>query len=108
MGAATGLAQDTPDDKRELCTISLDMAAIGAIADAGTGTAAGTGQAEGFHPLHDIIIRFLGNRVAFIDRYGYHSLAGGLHPYGRPWCFERQEADCGRWAPAFFLFQWWP
>ena len=32
MGAATALAEDTPDDKRELCAVSLDMAAVGAIA----------------------------------------------------------------------------
>ncbi len=35
MGAATALAQDTPDDKRELCTVCLDMVAVGAIADEG-------------------------------------------------------------------------
>ena len=86
MGEAAALAQDTPDYKRELCAVSLDMAAVGAIADAGAGTSAGTGQAEGFHPLYGIIIRFLGNRVAFTGRYGYHSLAGGLHPYGWPQC----------------------
>lgn len=33
MGAVAALAQDTPDDKRKLCAVSLDMAAVRAIAD---------------------------------------------------------------------------
>ena len=56
------------------------MAVVGAITDQRAGTAAGAGKAGGFHLLHDIVIRFLGNRVAFTDRYGYHNLAGGLNP----------------------------
>lgn len=35
MGAAAVLAEETPDDKRELCTVCLDMAAVGTIADEG-------------------------------------------------------------------------
>ena len=35
MGVAAALAQDTPDDKRELCAVCLDTAAVGAIADKG-------------------------------------------------------------------------
>ncbi len=35
MGAAAVLTQDTPDDKRKLCAVCLDMAAVGAIADEG-------------------------------------------------------------------------
>ena len=56
------------------------MAAVGAITDQRTRTAAGAGKAGGLHLLHDIVIRFLGNRVAFTDRYGYHNLAGGPNP----------------------------
>ena len=82
MGAAAALAQDTPDDKRELCAVSLDMAAVGTIADEGAGAAAGTGKAESIKLIHVIIIRFLGNGVVFTDKYGYHSLAGGIHFYG--------------------------
>ncbi len=82
MGTPTVLAQDTLNGKEELCAFSLDMTAVGAVADTGTGTAAGTGEAGWLQPFHSIIIRFLENRVAFIDRYGYHNLAGGLHPYG--------------------------
>ena len=80
MGTAADAAQDTPDFEEGLCTVCLDMAAVGAITDQGAGTAAGAGKAGGFHLLHDIVIRFLGNRVAFADRYGYHNLAGGLNP----------------------------
>lgn len=86
MGVAAALAQDTPDDKRELCAVSLDMAAVGAIADEGTRAATGTGQAERINLIHGIIIRFLGNGVAFTEKYGYHSLAGGIHFYGCPRC----------------------
>lgn len=82
MGAATALAQDPPDDKREFCAVSLDMAAVGAIADKGARAATGTGQAERIELIHSIIIRFWGNGVVFTDKYGYHSLAGGIHFYG--------------------------
>ncbi|MCM1225169.1 MAG: hypothetical protein NC548_63030 [Lachnospiraceae bacterium] len=80
MGTAAYGAQDTPDPEKDLCPVCLDMAEVGAIADEGTQAAAGAGKACGFHLRHDIVIRFLGNRVAFTDRYGYHNLAGGLNP----------------------------
>ena len=80
MGAAADAAQDTPDFKKKLCTVCLDMAAVGAITDQRAGTAAGAGKAGGLRLIHDIVIRFLGNRVAFTDRYGYHNLADGLDP----------------------------
>lgn len=35
MGAAAVLAQDAPDDKRELCTAGLDIAEVETIADEG-------------------------------------------------------------------------
>lgn len=96
MGPTAALAQDTPDLEQEFCVTCLDMAPVGAIADEGAGASAGTGKGGGLYLFHDIIIRFLGNRVAFIDRYGYHNLAGGFHPYGWPRYSERQEANFGR------------
>lgn len=86
MGAAAALAQDTLDDKRKLCAASLDMAAVGAVTDKGALAAAGTGQAEKIDLIHGVNIRFLGNGVVFTDKYGYHSLAGGIHFYGCPRC----------------------
>ena len=59
MGTAADAAQDTPDFEERLCTVRLDMAAVGAIADQGAGAAAGAGKAGGLHLLHDIVIRFL-------------------------------------------------
>ena len=86
MGAAAVPAQDTLYLKRELYAVSLDMAAVGAIADKGAGTAAGAGEQAWLNMFHEIIVRFLGEGVAFTDRYGYHSFTGGLHPYGWPRC----------------------
>ena len=86
MGAAAALAQETTDDKRELCAACLDMAAVGAIADEGARASAGTGKAERIKLVHGIIIRFLGNGVVFTDKYGYHGLAGSIHFYGWPRC----------------------
>lgn len=103
MGAAAALAQETTDDKRELCAACLDMAAVGAIADEGARASAGTGKAERIKLVHGTIIRFLGNGLfsltntvimvllaafIFMDGHGVH---------------KRQEADFGRWAPAFFF-----
>lgn len=103
MGAAAVLAQDAPDDKRKLYAASLDMAAVGAVTDKGALAAAGTGQAERIDLIHGVIIRFWGNGVVFTEKYGYHSLAGGIHFYGCPRCNGKAGADCGRWAPAFFF-----
>ena len=86
MGAAAAPAQDTPDEKRELCAARLDMAAVGAVTDKGALAAAGTGQAERIGLIYGIIIRFLGNGVVFTDKYGYHSLAGSIHFYGCQRC----------------------
>lgn len=80
MGTAAYGAQDTLDSEKDLCPVCLDMAVVRAITDEGAQAAAGAGKAGGLHQLHEIVIRFLGNRVAFTDRYGYHNLAGGLNP----------------------------
>ena len=81
MGASAVSAQDTLYMERELPAVSLDMTAVGTVSDTGAGTSAGTGKTGELHPLKEVIIRFLRNRVAFTDRYGYHGLAGGHHPY---------------------------
>ena len=101
MGVAADAAEDTLDFEEELCTAGLDMAVVGAMAEQGAGTAAGAGKAGRVHLVYGIVIRFLKNRVAFADKYGYHNLAGGSDPKGWPQCSERQEADFGWWAPAF-------
>lgn len=95
MGAAAALAQDTLDDKRELCAVCFDMAAVETITDKGAGASAGTGQAERIKLFYGIIIRFLGNGVVFTDKYGYHSLAGGIRFYECPRC--NGKAGSGLW-----------
>lgn len=67
MGAAAVLAQDTLYLERELPAVSLDMTAVGTVSDTGAGTSAGTGKTGEFHPLQEVFIRFLGNRIAFTD-----------------------------------------
>lgn len=78
MGTAAAAAQDTPDFQPAYGAISLDITMVGAITDQGSGAAASAGKLGRFYRFHELIIRFLRNRVAFIDQYGYHNLAGGL------------------------------
>ena len=87
MGVAADAAEDTLDFEEELCTAGLDVAVVGAMADQGAGTAAGAGKAGWVHLVYGIVIRFLKNRVAFADKYGYHNLAGGSDPKGRATVF---------------------
>ena len=66
------------------------------MADQGAGAAAGAGKLRGINGFHEVIIRFLGNGVAFIAQYGYHNLNGGIHPSGCPRCFWKAGANFGR------------
>lgn len=78
MGAAAAAAQDTLDFQPAYGAICLDITVVEAIADQGSGVAASAGKLGRFYRFHEFIIGFLRNRVAFIEQYGYHNLAGGL------------------------------
>ena len=87
MRVAADAAEDTLNFEERLAAAGFDVAVVGAMANQGAGTAAGAGKAGGVHLVHGIVIRFLKNRVAFADKYGYHNLAGGSDPKGRATVF---------------------
>lgn len=72
MGMAAYTADDPADMEPQVRFTGFDGAVIVTVNRETSGMAAGTGESVELEGIYHIIINFLRNRIAKIDRYSYH------------------------------------
>ena len=72
MCVSTLLADDTADMKPQVTVPEFHCPVIVTVNGKATGMTAGTGKPVELEGIYHIIINFLRNRIAKIDRYSYH------------------------------------